>query len=144
LHVGARYYEVETGRWVQKDLIYSFSNFYTYVLNNPINVVDPYGLWYVELSVGVGVIEVSIGFGTKVGGGLGWSVGVEFEIGWSVPVDVNISASMGDLEPGLFWEVDLYYWLGGEFGGVRGGGPIASIGLGTPAVEFGMGWVWVF
>jgi len=48
MHVGARYYEVETGRWVQKDLmlykIINYSNLYTYCLNNPVNDFDVNGL----------------------------------------------------------------------------------------------------
>ena len=42
LHVGARYYEIETGRWVQKDLLLTL-NFYVYCVNNPVNFIDPYG-----------------------------------------------------------------------------------------------------
>jgi RHS repeat-associated protein len=49
LHVGARYYEVETGRWVQKDVQLGSSfnsqtlNLFTYSINNPINLFDPDG-----------------------------------------------------------------------------------------------------
>jgi RHS repeat-associated protein len=42
LHVGARYYEVETGRWVQKDPLYWSG--YEYCLGDPINLTDPNGL----------------------------------------------------------------------------------------------------
>jgi hypothetical protein len=47
--VGARYYEVETGRWVQKDVQLGSSfnsqtlNLFTYSINNPINLFDPDG-----------------------------------------------------------------------------------------------------
>jgi len=49
LHVGARYYEVETGRWVQKDrwlgshLHPQTLNPFIYCTNNPVNCVDPSG-----------------------------------------------------------------------------------------------------
>ena len=43
----ARYYNAETGRWMTKDPI-GFAggdaNFYVYVMNNPINTIDPLGL----------------------------------------------------------------------------------------------------
>jgi RHS repeat-associated protein len=50
LHVGARYYEVETGRWVQKDKIIINNNKYVYCSDNPINYIDPKGLYteYIE------------------------------------------------------------------------------------------------
>ena len=49
LHVGTRYYEVETGRWVQKDVQLGSSlnpqtlNLFTYSMNNPPNLFDPEG-----------------------------------------------------------------------------------------------------
>ncbi len=50
MHVGARYYEFETGRWVQKDpLVGNYVrpqtlNRFTYCENNSANKIDPYGL----------------------------------------------------------------------------------------------------
>jgi RHS repeat-associated protein len=49
---GARDYDAETGRWTAKDPI-NFkggqANLYGYVMNDPINLVDPLGLWSVTL-----------------------------------------------------------------------------------------------
>jgi len=66
LHVGARYYEVETGRWVQKDPIVingsinpQKQDLYTYVLNDPINIVDPDGRIIVGIIAGF-IIGASI------------------------------------------------------------------------------------
>ncbi|MCL6592130.1 MAG: hypothetical protein K6U80_19555, partial [Firmicutes bacterium] len=46
---GARDYDAETGRWTRKDPA-RFSggglNFYKYCGNNPVNFVDPIGLWW--------------------------------------------------------------------------------------------------
>ena len=50
MHVGARYYEFETGRWVQKDphIRDTFHpqtlNRYVYVVNSSVNMIDPKGL----------------------------------------------------------------------------------------------------
>ena len=50
LHVGARYYEVETGRWVQKDssVVWDIKNpqalnQFSYCENSPIGFIDPCG-----------------------------------------------------------------------------------------------------
>ncbi|MFA0758943.1 MAG: hypothetical protein NOOUEUKL_001612 [Candidatus Fervidibacter sp.] len=75
LHVGARYYEVETGRWVQKDPLLGdilnpqTLNRYGYCQNNPINAVDPTGnkTWRDEARGIIAAIAVGIGV-TLVGG----------------------------------------------------------------------------
>lgn len=72
------------------------------------------------------------------------SISLEFEIGISPPVNFNVSGSLGNLEKGWFWEVDGYYYLGVEFGGYIGGGPIASVGGGVPQLELGVGFTWIF
>jgi hypothetical protein len=70
LHVGARYYEVETGRWVQKDKVLGFIfssitlNYYVYCNNNPINYIDPLGniAWKpILLIVAIVAIAVCVG-----------------------------------------------------------------------------------
>ena len=49
LHVGERYYDPASGRFMQRDPIgiEGGSNVYTYVHCSPVNAVDPYGLWVV-------------------------------------------------------------------------------------------------
>jgi len=44
MHLGARYYMPEIGRFIQRDPIHSRDNWYAYVLNNPTNLEDPAGL----------------------------------------------------------------------------------------------------
>jgi len=47
MHVGARYYELEIGRFIQKDPILWDDNPYSYCDSSPVNAIDPLGLWSV-------------------------------------------------------------------------------------------------
>jgi RHS repeat-associated protein len=88
LHVSARYYEVETGRWVQKDPLDNVINpknlnKYVYCVNDPINWIDPIGKdplssyrKYAEwLMGGIGAVIGGIG-GGPIGMVIGGVIGV--------------------------------------------------------------------
>jgi RHS repeat-associated protein len=66
---GARWYDPEIGRWISKDPI-GFNggdnNLYGYVVNDPINFIDPSGLVTLKDFLG----HVGTGFGVGVGAGL--------------------------------------------------------------------------
>jgi RHS repeat-associated protein len=52
LHFGARDYDPEIGRWVSKDPILfagGDTNLYGYVMNDPVNFIDPLGLFDIKI-----------------------------------------------------------------------------------------------
>jgi len=73
-HFGYREYDAYTGKWTAKDPILfagGDSNLYGYVLNDPVNLVDPEGLWVVPLMIRIGAMgEVIYNFSE----GLKWYV----------------------------------------------------------------------
>jgi RHS repeat-associated protein len=63
---GARDYDAEIGRWTAKDPILfegGDTNLYGYVVNDPVNFVDPIGLFRWGTFI-VGIIEVAFGIGS--------------------------------------------------------------------------------
>jgi len=88
IHVGARYYEVETGRWVQEDQVKGkvfdprTLNLYVYVGNNPLIAIDPNGESWLTFAgfIGggvVGFVGAFVGFliGGPIGAGIGGAIG---------------------------------------------------------------------
>jgi RHS repeat-associated protein len=68
---GARDYDPETGRWISKDPILfagGDTNLYGYDANDPINFVDPNGLW--GMQIGYNFSALLGAFGGSASGGL--------------------------------------------------------------------------
>jgi RHS repeat-associated protein len=88
VHFGYREYDPYTAKWTSKDPIDFYggdTNLYGYVLNDPVNFVDPEGLWSLSLDVyfgrggGITLAKGKSGwfldyrFGIGYGGGLSWN-----------------------------------------------------------------------
>jgi RHS repeat-associated protein len=90
----ARYYDAQIGRFITKDPI-GFAggdvNLYGYVLNNPINLVDPWGLWYIDLNL-TGSARGTLGPGGTIGLLIG-SSGINFYYGFGLGVGAGVSAT---------------------------------------------------
>jgi len=73
---GARDYDAEVGRWTAKDPILfdgGQQNLYLYVDSDPVNRVDPSGLWGIQLGIGFGGMFGLSGAGFSAGIGLTYS-----------------------------------------------------------------------
>ena len=86
MHVGARYYEVETGRWVQKDIVVNI-NAYHYVGNNPIMRIDPEGADWLDTATnffaGMGD-AIAFGLTDRIRDWIGFNDVVDHTSGWYI------------------------------------------------------------
>jgi RHS repeat-associated protein len=97
MHVGARYYEVETGRFIQKDSTVSINDYY-YVGNNPIMRVDPDGEDWLDTAT-----NFFAGMGDAITFGL--TDKIRDWIGVNDVVDHNSGAYKGGKIAGYAWWV---------------------------------------
>ncbi|MCG8550419.1 MAG: hypothetical protein MI799_08465 [Desulfobacterales bacterium] len=123
---GFRDYDPDTGRWTAKDPIFfagGDTDLYGYVLNDPINFVDPEGLWSVSIDgyfgKGGGVVFGRDPNGTffmsfRAGYGIGGGIG--YDPNGTSPDPCNSDSNISSL--GVFAEGNL------SIGPVYGGGNI--------------------
>jgi RHS repeat-associated protein len=155
-----RGYNPTIGRWLNRDPIGEAGglNLYGYVSNNPVNLLDPLGLWQFSAGVGKG-FGIGVTFGKNSGkwnfsatGGLGWGAAFSFNPndnpagrlpGNRVHVGLGVQASGGAAElaeigRGLIVGVEANecndWWLGatvnGELGNLYLGSGSGSAWLG--------------
>jgi RHS repeat-associated protein len=155
----ARYYDPNNGRFLSHDPIgleAGDTNFYRYVNNNPIGLVDPMGLW----TAGLGSSASISGFGmtasasftlnfdghgninTATSAGAGASVGLPgFQVN-VVEVNGSNAENINQLRgPGFQTGGNLVTPVGiggsaGAFGGSGYAGGYGGIGFGTPGASF--------
>ena len=92
VHFGARDYDPVIGRWTTRDPL-GFAggdtNLYGYVLQDPVNGVDPLGLAWQLVVGGGGTVIVPF-----FGGGLNFNVGINID-GWNSSMYIQDQANLG-------------------------------------------------
>jgi RHS repeat-associated protein len=107
-HMRARDYNVGIRRFIQKDPYWGDKwspgtlNRYAYVGDNPVNWVDPYGLWYVDVNITGGIGRGGATGGVQIGpAGLFVYGGVGIGSGRGVSVTINTGDPSPGLNPGI-------------------------------------------
>ncbi len=121
VHMGARDYDPSTGRFLQEDPIVGAPavpqslNRYSYVMNRPINMVDPLGLWGVGVTGGGGG---ALGFGPGIGYQIGSGVGI---FGGNGSLGLGSYTYKGDYAESSYSTVEDRDFVLGASGGVGSG-----------------------
>ena len=114
----ARWYSPETGRFLTRDPLGHAggdTNLYRFVGNNPVNFIDPWGLWYIDLNISITLFK---GVGIT-GGALVGPEGMHPYFGGgyvSKPGGLAITWSPHDASPGWNAGFQAGALLGGQYG----------------------------
>jgi RHS repeat-associated protein len=153
---GARDYEAATGRWLAKDPILfggGQSNLYVYAGNDPVNRLDPSGLWGISFGANGSAAGPALSAAVEGGFGFFWDASAESISFYSsvgaggalVPTggSVGVSAQLGYVSDGAsFWGSGTELGINTPAGGValNNTTPALGTGYGTlNAITFGAG-----
>ena len=133
-YMWARYYDPNVGRFISEDPL-GFGggdvNLMAYVGNNPINRIDPLGLWYIDLNLTAG-----LGNGFSAGLQIGPSGAYLYGgVGFADGGGVSVTANTGNPSPGGNLTVTA---SGGN--GIVGALVSGSHNSGDPSASAGLGW----
>jgi RHS repeat-associated protein len=131
-YFGFRYYNPQTGRWLSPDPLGMIDgpNLYAYVNNNPVNWIDPWGFWYVNINItggfwgGItgGVIISNQGVQPYVGGGL-VTPGASASVTWSSSNPTAGWNVSGGFDAGVAYQSGYSYGNSSGWSEIGGGWP---------------------
>ena len=139
IRFGTRDYDPYTGRWTTKDPILfagGDTNLYGYVLNDPVNLSDPHGLWYLDIGFS-GTATGNLGPGYTLGLQIS-SSGVYWYHGFGLGIGKGFSVTLDPFdEPGEgVWHTTVVRAGTGGIG-IQAGG---SIDRNEFSWVWGIGW----
>ena len=125
-YMRARYYDPSVGRFISEDPL-GFGggdvNLFAYVQNNPVNWVDPLGLWGFAVNSG-GALEGGIGmagaYQAESGGGVFWGGSSGVNVG-----AYTASGGFAGIDQGFPWSENSQF-VAGATGGLGAGGFITN------------------
>ncbi len=116
-YYGFRYYDPETGRWLNRDPIQENGgiNLYSFVFNKPINFTDPFGLALYAFD-GTGANPSTFTHVTALRGSYRGSVHYEEGVGskWYSRILGGITGSGGRIRLNKAWEMFLQFYKSGD------------------------------
>jgi RHS repeat-associated protein len=117
---GARDYDPEIGRWTAKDPV-GFAgrnaNLYSYTDQNPVDHIDPSGLWQVTVGIGGTIGGAPLGPSPGVGaifGGGGTSIGINDRGQFFVQFQANVTAAPTGAFVGVGAEIGFQGGISGQ------------------------------